>query len=689
MSQLLQQYVRQQVVDAHLGILAATSDATIASASTLDLTTVGGYQIDVTGNANINTITLENGREVLLRFTGAGLTLANGSSLLLLGGIDQPTLTNDWGIFLGGASSVVSGLSYSHADRYTKQTFHTIVMENVGDIRPDVSGVYYLGKAAPSTSGSYLIIDATDDVKLIRRDASASLRLNTSLLTSIRSQYFPDVDGTFVIEDATQDLTNKTYEGLTLAPYLHSNAGFSIRNIAQSVTLNIIGSDGAELNIGNGSVSGSNTGDQTITLSGDVTGSGTSSFSATIANDAVSLAKMANVSTGTVFYRKTASTGDPEVQTLATLKTDLGLTGTNSGDQTITLTGDVTGSGTSSFAATIANSAVTVAKLANLAGLSVIGRSGNTTGVTAAITGTDGQVLRVSGTALGFGTIVAAGIASDAVTTAKILDANVTLAKMANLATSTLIGRVTAGTGVPEAITAASGILTFLQTPNSANLAAAITDENGSGKLIFAAGTLAITSGKTATFSNTITFQGTDSTTMTFPTTSATLARTDAGNTFSGGQAISATGDEPLAVTTTVSQTNITALKLKTTNQTNSQNALIGLGTFDGNNYNTAFFSFAYIGTGSLSNNFGVSFWGTTNVFAVYPNGNIQTTGKIIAGAQVRFKGYTVATLPASPTQGDTAFVTDALTPTFLVAVVGGGAVVAPVFYNGAAWVTY
>lgn len=48
----------------------------------------------------------------------------------------------------------------------------------------------------------------------------------------------------------------------------------------------------------------------------------------------VTLAMMANVATATVFYRKTAGTGVPEVQTLATLKTDLGLTGTNSGDQT-------------------------------------------------------------------------------------------------------------------------------------------------------------------------------------------------------------------------------------------------------------------------------------------------------------------------------------------------------------------
>lgn len=41
-------------------------------------------------------------------------------------------------------------------------------------------------------------------------------------------------------------------------------------------------------------------------------------------------------------------------RTVAQVKTDLGLTGTNSGDQTITLTGDVTGSGTGSFAATLA-----------------------------------------------------------------------------------------------------------------------------------------------------------------------------------------------------------------------------------------------------------------------------------------------------------------------------------------------
>ena len=87
-------------------------------------------------------------------------------------------------------------------------------------------------------------------------------------------------------------------------------------------------------------LSGTNTGNQTIALTGEVTGSGTGSFAATITGGAVTLAKMANVASGTVFYRKTAGTGTPEVQTLATLKTDLGLTGTNSGDVTLAGTPD-------------------------------------------------------------------------------------------------------------------------------------------------------------------------------------------------------------------------------------------------------------------------------------------------------------------------------------------------------------
>lgn len=64
------------------------------------------------------------------------------------------------------------------------------------------------------------------------------------------------------------------------------------------------------------------------------------------------------------------------------------------------------------------------------------------------------------------------------------------------------------------------------------------------------------------------------------------------------------------------------------------------------------------------------------------------STGTLISTGVVRLKSYTVATLPAG-TQGDTAYVTDGLAPTFLATIVGGGAIVTPVFYNGTNWVAH
>lgn len=69
------------------------------------------------------------------------------------------------------------------------------------------------------------------------------------------------------------------------------------------------------------------------------------------------------------------------------------------------LTGDVTSVGN---ATTIAANAVSNAKFRQSAGLSVVGRSANTTGDVADITGTANQVLRVSGTTLAFGAVTEA-----------------------------------------------------------------------------------------------------------------------------------------------------------------------------------------------------------------------------------------------------------------------------------------
>lgn len=67
----------------------------------------------------------------------------------------------------------------------------------------------------------------------------------------------------------------------------------------------------------------------------------------------------------------------------------------------------------------------------------------------------------------------------------------------------------------------------------------------------------------------------------------------------------------------------------------------------------------------------------------------LTVTGVLGASGSINLPSYTVATLPAAGTVGRIACVTDALAPTFLVAVAGGGAVKTPVFDNGAAWVSF
>jgi hypothetical protein len=119
---------------------------------------------------------------------------------------------------------------------------------------------------------------------------------------------------------------------------------------------------------------------QTITLSGDISGSGSTAITTTIGSNKVTLSMMAQVATATFLGRTTAATGNVEALTVAQAKTLLNLTGTNSGDQTITLTGDVTGSGTGSFAATIGANKVTNSQLAQMAANTL---KGNNTGVTA------------------------------------------------------------------------------------------------------------------------------------------------------------------------------------------------------------------------------------------------------------------------------------------------------------------
>jgi hypothetical protein len=119
--------------------------------------------------------------------------------------------------------------------------------------------------------------------------------------------------------------------------------------------------------------------------------------------------------------------------------------------------GPITTTGTLS----VATNGISDTLLRDSAALSVIGRSANSTGDPADIAAaSDHQVLRRSGTALGFGAVAL---------------------NQTNAITGTL-PVANGGTGITSL---GSGVATFLGTPSSANLAAAVTGETGSGALVF------------------------------------------------------------------------------------------------------------------------------------------------------------------------------------------------------------
>lgn len=156
---------------------------------------------------------------------------------------------------------------------------------------------------------------------------------------------------------------------------------------------------------------------------GDITTSGGGTVW-TIDNGVVTLVKMADMATSRMIGRVTAGTGSPEFLTAAQVRSFLNVAdGATANDTNANLRDRATHTGTQA-ASTI-------------------------TGLSAFATGTDAANLT--------GTVAAARIA----------DASLPLSKLANLATSTILGRATVGSGAPEALSAAQ-VRTILNVADGA-----------------------------------------------------------------------------------------------------------------------------------------------------------------------------------------------------------------------------
>ncbi len=119
---------------------------------------------------------------------------------------------------------------------------------------------------------------------------------------------------------------------------------------------------------------------------------------------------------------------------------------------------------------------------------------------------------------------------------------------------------------------------------------------------------------------------------------------------------------------------------------------VLGTINFTGNRDTTPTLAAQAIIRGVATENWSATANGTKLSFFATNNGVTATTERVyvqdalVSLVPVRLFGYTVATLPAG-TVGDTAYVTNALAPAFGAAVVGGGAVTIPVFFDGANWI--
>lgn len=115
--------------------------ADIASATTTNLETATGDCVDVTGTTTITAITLSEGHERTVRFTGI-LTLTHGASLVIPGAVNFITAAGDFVRFRGYAAGVVRVVSIQLANA-NEEVSSTVTFASPFAISTGGSGVVW------------------------------------------------------------------------------------------------------------------------------------------------------------------------------------------------------------------------------------------------------------------------------------------------------------------------------------------------------------------------------------------------------------------------------------------------------------------------------------------------------------------------------------------------------------------
>lgn len=196
-------------------LLLDTHGADIASATSINLDTATGDLVDITGTTTITTITLADGVEKTVRFTGA-LTLTHGASLVLPGAANITTAAGDFAVFRGYAAGVVRCVQYQRASTFPQ------ALGSIGST-PRVSSSTAVTYGAPagykwgltlSNNGS----DATNDIDIALGEASSSSTTYSSrVILALTSGITKRLDATWATgtnqggRSSSVALSNTTY----------------------------------------------------------------------------------------------------------------------------------------------------------------------------------------------------------------------------------------------------------------------------------------------------------------------------------------------------------------------------------------------------------------------------------------------------------------------------------------------
>lgn len=547
---------------------------------------------------------------------------------------------------------------------------------------------YYTPTGAPSTgafAASAVVRSEFDDVsdgfaKLPALSAGAasravvlssdglSLTTTTGTFALAGNLAFTGAFNTTFVAGATVSITLPTVTGLTLAT-LTGTETLTNKTISGSAnTLTAIGNaslTNSSITVNGSSVSLGGSVTVTAVASSIVVGTTTISSGTTtniLYNNAGTLGEYTITGSGTVVAMKTGAVLIGPTLGVATATSINGLTiSTSTGtftltnSKTLSVTNTLTLSGADSTVMTFPSTSATIARTD--AANTFTGVQTMATSLT--MSQATGPQISLTGGTSNWITLGAAGSAAPSFTTRSAGTKIVLYEAVAGAATDYAIGIT--GTAVWFGTTTTSASFLWY---GGTTVAASLT---GAGELTLVAGltattingntfttgtgVLTIAASKTLTVSNTITLAGTDSTVMTFPTTSATIARTDAGQTFTGVQTMTSpaittpaftgqtTGTWTVGGTVTINAFTLAGTIAGGGNQIN--NVIIGTSTPLAGSFTTVAASTSVTATSASAVALAVGLAGATNpAFVVDSSTGSQAAGLKITGAAT---GGTVA----------------------------------------------